>query len=348
MIRDESGRSRPSPDSSEQASGKRVSSAEVARAAGVSRTTVSFVLNETAGQTIPAETRERVLAAAARLNYSPSPEARRLRRGTSDVVLLYLAPELPLSADFGMLLEQMSAAFAETGLVLVAHPWATRPDAEAWRAVTPAAVVTYALDEPVVDAMRRNGVRAVVSLTGGADPVGRWVVGARELELAAAQVGRLADAGHTRLAYAMPHSPRLVGAGRLRRQALQQVCAARGLPAPLAEAVPIDVMGAAQVVAGWQRERGVSAVCAHDDITALAVLAGMRELGLDAPGGLAVIGVNDTPAAALAQPALTMVAADAGATARYVVDVVTALLRGEDALRISPPSVASVIERRSV
>src|SRR5919202_1725890 len=54
---------------------RRVTSADVAREAGVSRTTVSYVLNNTAHQKIPEDTRQRVLDAAARLAYAPSPAA---------------------------------------------------------------------------------------------------------------------------------------------------------------------------------------------------------------------------------------------------------------------------------
>jgi LacI family transcriptional regulator len=56
--------------------GKKTSSADVARSAGVSRTTVSFVLNNTPGKAIPEETRQRVLEAARSLSYTPNEKAR--------------------------------------------------------------------------------------------------------------------------------------------------------------------------------------------------------------------------------------------------------------------------------
>ena len=52
-------------------SSSRVTSVDVAREAGVSQSTVSFVLNNTPGQTIPEETRRRVLEAAKKLDYRP-------------------------------------------------------------------------------------------------------------------------------------------------------------------------------------------------------------------------------------------------------------------------------------
>jgi LacI family transcriptional regulator len=53
--------------------------ADVGRLAGVSATTVSFVLNANSGQTISPQTRERVMDAVARLDYRPNRTARGLR-----------------------------------------------------------------------------------------------------------------------------------------------------------------------------------------------------------------------------------------------------------------------------
>ncbi|UCG24872.1 MAG: LacI family DNA-binding transcriptional regulator [Chloroflexota bacterium] len=60
---------------------KRATSQEVAREAGVSRTTVSLVLNDAPGSGIPESTRRRVLQAANRLNYYPNATGRRLVSG---------------------------------------------------------------------------------------------------------------------------------------------------------------------------------------------------------------------------------------------------------------------------
>ena len=55
---------------------KRATSKDVAEAAGVSRTTVSFVLNAVPNVQIPEETRQRVWEAACRLGYYPDASAR--------------------------------------------------------------------------------------------------------------------------------------------------------------------------------------------------------------------------------------------------------------------------------
>ncbi len=62
----------------------------MAELAGVSQTTVSFVLNNVEGANISAETRERVLQAARELRYVPDTAARALARGRSDNIALVL------------------------------------------------------------------------------------------------------------------------------------------------------------------------------------------------------------------------------------------------------------------
>lgn len=58
----------------------RISAQDVAREADVSRTTVSFVLNNTPGKSITEATRQKVLGAAARLGYVPNENARNLQQ----------------------------------------------------------------------------------------------------------------------------------------------------------------------------------------------------------------------------------------------------------------------------
>ena len=57
---------------------KRISASDVAQKAGVSRTTVSFVLNNTPGKGVSEDTRQKVLKIAAELNYTPNEGARSL------------------------------------------------------------------------------------------------------------------------------------------------------------------------------------------------------------------------------------------------------------------------------
>lgn len=327
---------------------RRATSADVARLAGVSRTTVSFVLNDTPHQSISSDTRRRVLDAAQELSYAPSAEARSLSRGQSSTVLLYLPPARSLSEDIGDIIERLSVLFAAVGLSMVIHAWTRRPAAQVWSSVTPAAVLAWDLGDHDAELMRRSGVRGVASWTGS-DAMGRWITGPREEDIARLQVERLTRAGHRRLVYVVTGGDHMHGAAQWRYEVLRRECASRGLPEPGILHLPAEPGGAAESLDAWRVQNpAASGVCAHDTTAALAVLSGMRHLGLSAPRDLAVVGVGDSSAAALAHPPLTMVALDADITARYIVDVITALVR-----RASPPPVpcmggASIVDRDSV
>lgn len=65
---------------------KRISSIDVAKQAGVSRATVSYVLNNTKDVKIKPETREKVLEAAAKLGYQPNSIARAMKTKKSTCI----------------------------------------------------------------------------------------------------------------------------------------------------------------------------------------------------------------------------------------------------------------------
>ena len=69
---------------------RRVSAQDVAKQAGVSRTTVSFVLNNSPGKSITEETRRRVLVAADELGYMPNQDARRLALVRSSAIGVFI------------------------------------------------------------------------------------------------------------------------------------------------------------------------------------------------------------------------------------------------------------------
>ncbi len=73
---------------------KRTTLKDVAREAGVTAATVSYVINDTPGQTIRPETRKRVLEAVAKLKYTPNAHARTLRSHSVPSVGLVLRKNL--------------------------------------------------------------------------------------------------------------------------------------------------------------------------------------------------------------------------------------------------------------
>ena len=69
---------------------KRATSKDVARLAGVSQTTVSFVMNNTPGVSLSDETRRRVIEAARELQYIPNSFAKGLKTSQSRLLGVFL------------------------------------------------------------------------------------------------------------------------------------------------------------------------------------------------------------------------------------------------------------------
>ncbi|WP_432564161.1 LacI family DNA-binding transcriptional regulator [Kineococcus sp. SYSU DK003] len=310
---------------------RRATSADVAREAGVSRATVSYVLNDTPGQKIPDQTREKVLDAARRLAYSPSPAARALRRGGSDVVLGVMGMT-PIGTVLGYLLNSLTGKLSAEGLTFVLHLHGPGDQhlSEVRQALSPAGVVVIGeLPEADVDDLERSATTGVVHLTAtaagasvpappGTLPV-RAVLDFAGRRAAQLQAEHLVHAGHSVLAFAGYDDPavQMATLGRLREQGVRDVCARHGLPEPLGGVVGTDLEGSTAVVRGWA-DAGVTGVCAYNDETALAVVSAAEDAGLKVPGDLAVIGMDDIPSARSARPPLTTVGFDTDALAVHV------------------------------
>ncbi|MFL6140588.1 MAG: LacI family DNA-binding transcriptional regulator [Labedaea sp.] len=324
---------------------RRVTSVQVAQLSGVSRATVSYVLNGTPNQTISAPTRRRVFDAAESLGYTPYAPARALRSGRSDMVLL-LIPEWPIGPAIARLVEELTRALAAAGLTLVvhAHPRNARPVHDLWKAITPAAVINHqALDEAEVGAARRAGIPVVAPVFQFA---GRASFADFQQGVGHAQAAHLCSAGHRRLGYALPDDERLAAFADPRLAGARAACADLGLAEPMAHTVPLDRIGASTAVRAWRRAR-ITAVCAYNDEVALAVLAGLRHRHLTAPAQLAVVGVDDIPAGALADPALTTIATGMSALGRHLAAAVVAVLQGEPAAPGPGPEIIRLVRRAS-
>ena len=327
--------------------GRRVTSADVARLAGVSRATVSYVLNDTPRQTISADTRARVLEAAAHLGYAPSAAARTLRTGRSDVVLCLL-PDWPIGPEVGAMMAGLSTELARAGLTFVVHPGnrEDRPISEIWKAITPAAVIAFADFSPdEMAAMRAAGVALVVAL------LGRHQQHGRELEVPQQLVGRrqaehLQASGHARIGYAYPDDARLQIFAEPRLAGVRSACRAGGLGEPVTETVALSPEQAAEAVRRWHAA-GVTGVCAYNDEVALAVLAGVRLAGLGVPADLAVIGVDDIPPARLAAPPLTTVTTDQTLVAAHLCQTVLAAMGGRPGPVFPIADLVGVVRRES-
>ena len=144
---------------------KAPTSADVALAAGVSRATVSFVLNDKPNARVSDDTRHRVLEAARLLGYTPNTAARSLASGeaVAGFVLASSAADHGATVEraFDLLLERT----VDDGTDAVRHADTATSGAEAgqlWAKLRPEAVLAEAgrCDEAATEVLRLAGVRA--------------------------------------------------------------------------------------------------------------------------------------------------------------------------------------------
>jgi DNA-binding LacI/PurR family transcriptional regulator len=159
--------------------------------------------------------------------------------------------------------------------------------------------------------------------------------GAELREIGRLQALHLIDLGRTGLGYALPGQRPMQWRVQERLRGVAAACAERGLAEPLALEVEMDGARAAVTVDQWVRA-SVTAVCAYNDETGLAVPAGMHRRGLRAPDDIAVIGVGDTAVTRVSIPALSTVGFDYEETGRELAGVIVASL--DDGVRTAPGS----------
>ncbi len=128
---------------------------DVARASGVSPSTVSFVLNGAPNQTIPTATRERVQRAAEELGYVAHGVARALREGTSRIIVLNVARLPHWSKGLASFIDGLDAELERYDHALLVRYRDRRDDVDRLvEAITPRAVLDldrlYFQDDPTV------------------------------------------------------------------------------------------------------------------------------------------------------------------------------------------------------
>ena len=274
----------------------RITLKDVARASGVSPTTVSFVLNNTPGQTIPELTRQRVRQSATELGYLPHSIARALREGRSRVVLLTTG-RWRGGQSLDSFIAGVSGELRARGHNLVVH-------------------YGEQSDESLAELLEAVSPRAVLDLAGadlgqeGSD----WTDGLAPAT--AAQLRHLVDRGHTAIALALP-SGDFGALVEIRLSQSQRAAEALGIP-PVTPVVVGQSRAEAREAMRWLRHEhpGITAVAGFDDDTALLAMGALADAGVAIPDTMAVIGFDDARHGAIWTPALTSVHIDAEAYGR--------------------------------
>lgn len=283
---------------------------DVAQRAGVGVATVSRVLNGTGY--VKAETRERVLEAAAALGYVPSQLARGLVRHLSDTVGLVI-PDIT-NPFFPLITRGVEDAASEAGYTVFLCNTDNDPALEAHdvqklreRRVDGIIFVGTTERRESVDRLLADGIPVVVMdrQLGHAD-VDTVLVDNRWGALAACR--HLIELGHRRIAHAAGHQSTRTGQDRHEgyREALEEA----GIAYDPAAVVWGDFtyesgFRVGQVLLG--RYPRPTAIFAGNDLIALGVIRAAEEAGIAVPDDLSVVGFDDIQMSAVVRPGLTTV-----------------------------------------
>jgi LacI family transcriptional regulator len=292
---------------------------EVARLAEVSPATVSRVLS---GQRrhIAADTRRRVLAVAARLDYSPNALARGLaRRRVPIVAALVHDIADPYFGDITRGIEQVAGDHDH--LVMVCN-WLRDPERllrylRQLRAMHAAGLIFcgsgVAAEHPLHDEivqevtrLQRYGVR-MVALAPQPVPMSSVTVDNRAA--AALAVRHLIEHGHRRIGHLTGPTMLLTARHRLDgyRQALRaaRIALRPQWIEPAGFAMAEGFEGAKRLLA---RAPEITAVFASNDQMAVGAMAAAEQMGRRIPATLSVVGIGNVPVLPFLRPALTTVA----------------------------------------
>lgn len=286
---------------------KRPTSFEVARIAGVSRSTVSVVLNGTAGVTIAEDTRERVLKAAQSLGYVPSYAARQLASGRSRTIgvaisyseylkvdayipqALYAINEAAVARDYDVIVEYLGRTDAFETLAK-------------GRQIDGLIVVGEKRRGSGLETLKELGLPLVV-IGPSADRVS---VDVDNRAATARMVQHLQHKGRQRLAY-IAYAPTEDGSSRERVEGWRQAVEDGGGNATEAWFEVANFTAESGRLAALRLLHRVTpdALVCGNDMIAFGAMTALREQGLSIPGDVAVTGFDDIPLAAHAVPPLT-------------------------------------------
>ncbi|MCC5948255.1 MAG: LacI family DNA-binding transcriptional regulator [Nitriliruptoraceae bacterium] len=303
----------------------------VADHAGVSQATVSRVLNGKPG--VAEETRQAVERAIAQLGY----EHGRLRQARRTGLVGLIVPELdnPVFPRFAQAIESRLASEDLTTLLCTSTPAGMGEseylDVLLDHQVTGIVIISghhvdLSADD---DAYRRLGQLGIpLVLVNGRDaelPVAAVTVDHREVTKLA--VAHLASLGHERIGLAL--GPRRYLTADHLLEGYRTGLEIAGLPYrdELVEDTLYGIEGG-HACGGRLLQRGATAVTCASDRMALGVIRAARELGLEVPDDISVIGFDDAGPNAFVDPPLTSVQQPFEAMAAAIVQLLTDQIAG--------------------
>ena len=293
---------------------KKVSAQDVADHAGVSRTTVSFVLNNTPGKSISEDTRQRVLRAASELGYIPNEDARRLAMMRTSAIGVFIGHSQYLYSDvfISRVVEGMAQTVNKHRIQLVIQPVGAGDSSYLELArqdeVEGIILINTREDDPALEEVIETGFPAVsIDYLEGRTVPQVYVDNrgaAREM------VEFLIGWGHRRIAM-ITHAPPVFSASMRRLEGYHEALAANGLESR-SEWVRYgdfsEASGYAAMVEVLNGPAVPTAVFVGNDVVAYGAIQAVKDLGLRIPEDLSLCGFDDDYLSRYLNPPLTTMA----------------------------------------
>jgi LacI family transcriptional regulator len=294
---------------------KRPTITDVARQAGVSKATVSAVLNDTGS--VKESTRERVLAAMEVLNYRPSQPAGRVgTRRAKSIGLLIKEIDNPYYAEVVLGARSQASEHGYTLLVVSSEGEydAERRAVELLRAIdVDGLIATPVLDEQAdlshfFELKRRNFPFVLLEQVRG---VQASLVDVDNVDASRRAVAYLIAQGHTRIAHFAGPSYSMHSWERI--DGVHRAYSASHLIFTNEDIVPAGahLADGYRAALAYFHARGPddrpTAVTCYNDLVAVGVCRALAELGLRVPDDVSVIGYDDIPLTDYLPVALTTV-----------------------------------------
>jgi DNA-binding LacI/PurR family transcriptional regulator len=321
---------------------KRATSRDVAESAGVSRTTVSFVLNDVPNVQIPEETRRRVWEAARQLGYYPDASARSLARQRSGNIGVLLCNSADRVFEDVFLMEVL------IGIHDIVHARGYHILLDAVEDVTAPDAYIGLVRSRHVDGLIVSGPRTddqqlreleterfPVVLLGHLPESNLCQVDVDHRRAAQTAVDYLVYRGHRRIGF-IGQSPPIYAAAQARLGGYADALSAAGLPydeALVGHASFSRESGYAVMQELLGLDERPTAVFVGSDLVAFGGLAALRDAGLRVPEDVALVGFDDVPMAVDVTPSLTTVHLPAQHLGQTAAATLMQLLAGEEVVR---------------
>ena len=318
---------------------KRVTSQDVANLAGVSRTTVSFVLNDVKGFNISPETRQKVRDAAESLNYVPDATAQALASRRAKAIGLvmtrsphHIATDAFLPQIIGGLMEVIKDNKLRLLIEYVEAEHQDRAYLELARSkhIDGMILLTPRLDDAGLKKLEQMDVPTV--LMGEIEGSNLYSVDV-DNELAARKAVRhLLELGHTRIA-CITNAPATYTAAPDRVRGYRNALSDAGISPDdslirYADFTPES--GYAEMNSLLESGKQFTAVFVASDNVAMGVKAALIEAGKKVPEDISLVGFDDIPWAQYANPPLTTIHLEDQELARRACLVLMDLLKGKE------------------